>query len=313
MFEPILNKFLETHPTKHQQLLKQFIYTKARQWMRKNPATTLAVMNNSLKNFITKARFEQFMKQQEQKQKRHPLQLSVSTIHPIKKRILSRKSQSCYDQQQQQSVKKQQQQTVKQQQQQRGQQLKPVITRLKKPNQTDQFTKITYKNMKDMLTLDEYKLVFQRLMEFMEKHGTDLDKVYIVDAPNLLYKSASSFLERQRMTKTVGFLAHLRREKKMTKRDLIIIVSQMNIPNPTHGKRIVLNKAVGDNVFYIQVGCIDDMKIPAKNCFQTIKSNEVDDFVRLDLMTRLADRFPHHKFITLSDDKGSNWRLLKTI
>ena len=303
VFRPMLDRFLGQHQTKDPELLKQFIYTKARQFIRKNPTMTLATMNNLLKNSITQAGFEQYKKQK--------MSLSnasiITSISPIRKsRAIHKPSEPP-----KQVVAKTQTKVVEKQQK----QLKPRVERIKKEQQTQTATRIMDFNIQNIMNSKKYKNTIGTLIEFLQNHP-EIKTIYIVDAPNILYSASASYRKRQQTTVRYEFINLLRRQFQMKKDDMIIIVSQMNLrdwmKNKEENDPITFSHILDDrdNIFHIRVGCVDTTTEEPSDCFKTIGFNEMDDFVRKDLMARMADELTDRTFVEISNDTGKNWKFI---
>lgn len=301
VFRPMLDRFLDQHQTDDPELLKQFIYNKARQFIRKNPTMTLATMNNLLKNAITQAGLEQYKKQK--------MSLSnasiITSISPIRK---SRAIHKPSEQQKKQVVQKQQTKVVQKQ-------LKPHVQRIKKEKQTQTATRIMDFNIQNIMNSKKYKKTIGTLIEFLQNHP-EIKTIYIVDAPNILYSASASYRKRQQTTVRYEFINLLRRQFQMKKDDMIIIVSQMNLrdwmKNKEENDPITFSHILDDrdNIFHIRVGCIDTTTEEPSDCFKTIGFNEMDDFVRKDLMARMADELTDRTFVEISNDTGKNWQFI---
>lgn len=300
VFRPMLDRFLDQHQTDDPELLKQFIYTKARQFIRKNPTMTLATMNNLLKNSITQAGLEQYKKQK----------ISVSNASIITSISPIRKSRAIHKPSEppKQVVPKKQTKVVEKQLTQR-------VKRVKKEQQTQTATSIMDFNIQNIMNSKKYKKTIETLIEFLQNHP-EIETIYIVDAPNILYSASTSYRKRQQTTVRYEFINLLRRQFQMGKHDMIIIVSQMNLrdwmKNREENDPITFSHILDDrdNIFHIRVGCVDTTTEEPSDCFKTIGFNEMDDFVRKDLMARMADELTDRTFIEISNDTGKNWQFI---
>lgn len=300
-FAQTLKNFLKKHGATDPEEFKEFIHHHARQQLKKNPAIRLENMNNKLSALMTTQMWDAY-KERKQKKEQQKEKITKSTK--------TRKG----TQQEEQFQKQQQLQKEQQQQFQKEQHLMPVVHRLKKPKQTAKMAEIMDTNMENILGSKKYKKAIATLTEFLENHP-QIQRIFVVDAPNLLFTEFPRFRKRQQTAASPEFVSFLRQTKDMDLTDMIIIVSQMNLRKWILSEDpVIFNHILNDreNIFHLQVGCADTTTPEIRDCFGTIGSNEMDDFVRHDLMTRLAYRFKDRKVIELSNDKGQNWQLVET-
>lgn len=315
VFVPILEKFLKKSPERRQ--LQAFIYQKARQFIKENPAITLGNMNNLLENAITEHSFQNF--------KRTTGQKPLSFTTPRQQQTLL--SQPVFSQQTipQTSTKPEQQvvfpsQTTPQTSTKSEQPSKPLsslVKRIKKEGQSQQMTKTMEKNIRLIEDSTHYQELINKLIVFLKDHP-ETRTILIVDAPNLLFQITKSFAHRQKQTKRQQFLRMLRELGAFpSEKFLLIIVSQKNLRKNNESLVVFSEEKtvhIDNPIFYVRIGCMVQGQEgkSIKNCFQVqaIGSNEMDDFIRHDLMARLVQHFPSHTFLEISNDKGRNWQMI---
>lgn len=150
-----------------------------------------------------------------------------------------------------------------------------------------------------------YKKVISTLRDVMESR--QIQKAYVVDAPNMLAHRGYKYASRQRTTASEEFVAGMRAKLGASPTDMMVVVSQMNRgewvrDDPVYFGRIGPDQ---DNTFLVRVGCFDEGEGVDCHRSSNTKKNECDDFVRLDLMARLSDG--KTEFFHATNDLGRNW------
>ena len=299
VFTQSLQTFLQEYPYPHSQQLKHFIYHQARQIIQEQPNISVSTMNNRLRNTVTQNNFHHYRKS---KPRTTPL------LNPSLKSTARRRSSQPPPSQQQKP--KSQTSSV-----QPRQELQPLIQRLKKQHQKQQATTVMEYNIDKIMSSQKYQKIAPMLAERIRHF--QIRNVYVVDAPNLLYPLTGSFHQRQQKTVNPDFVEKLRKQMNMTENDMMIVVSQMNARDWFHNHQDpIFSSRIGidpTNNFHIRVGCIDTTVNPPVDCFRSVNFNEMDDFVRYDLMARLKKLLKEDTppFFHITNDKGRNWKFLQ--